>query len=402
MSHDATNWAIKQRGIKPALKVVLWNLCDRYHPDNGCFPSQETLAEDCEVPRSTLNVYLGELERLGLILREQRREKGSKRQERTRYFFPFEPDFALKKAENPSPETGHGPDEAESRNGAEPSPENGESRVQNLDSNPVREPVREPVKEKGRVRVDHGDDRSCVPGTAEFRKRLQRFLSGDGYGMGEWPKWADKTTINYIEGHFARLSEADRKAAEGSRDAFLSKCKREGSKVMGAGNYFRDRVWEVLSGRDREAYAELSAARSGTPARPDNWATAYGPLHAAILFRLLCEGPERPEAVPLNGMWLASHLRTAWPRLAAFWQQTDLRGGLTASDRDASLACMMEFVPVGSDMMAAWREEMRRRGLPEIRIRDGMRGLYFPTGGPNGLIDFEAMVREVRGDEHAA
>src|SRR5690349_12995544 len=96
MSHDATNWAIKQRGIKPALKIVLWNLCDRYHPDNGCFPSQDTLAADCEVSRSSLNTYLDELEDRGLIAREQRRERGSNRQERTRYRFPFEPDFTPK------------------------------------------------------------------------------------------------------------------------------------------------------------------------------------------------------------------------------------------------------------------------------------------------------------------
>jgi hypothetical protein len=54
MSHDATKWVIKQRGIKPALKVVLWNLRDRYHPDSGCFPSQETLAANCEVSRDAL------------------------------------------------------------------------------------------------------------------------------------------------------------------------------------------------------------------------------------------------------------------------------------------------------------------------------------------------------------
>ncbi|MDK1386354.1 helix-turn-helix domain-containing protein [Sinorhizobium sp. 8-89] len=157
MSHDATNWAIKQRGIKPALKVVLWHLCDCFNPENGCFPSQDYLAEHCEVPRSTLNVYLGELERLGLIVREQRRKKGSMQQERTRYFFPFEPEFDRKKAQFPCPETGHGGEEAVSENGAEPSPENGKSRVQNLDSNPVREPVKEPVIERESAREAHED-----------------------------------------------------------------------------------------------------------------------------------------------------------------------------------------------------------------------------------------------------
>ncbi|MGO8091016.1 helix-turn-helix domain-containing protein [Rhizobium leguminosarum] len=106
MSHDATNWAIKQHGIKPALKVVLWNLCDRYHPDNGCFPSQETLAADWEVSRSALNTHLDELEARGLIAREQQRARGTNRMERTRYSFAFEADFVARKTETPSPESG--------------------------------------------------------------------------------------------------------------------------------------------------------------------------------------------------------------------------------------------------------------------------------------------------------
>ncbi len=39
MSHRATNWAIQQRGLPPAAKLVLWHLCDRHNPDFGCFPS---------------------------------------------------------------------------------------------------------------------------------------------------------------------------------------------------------------------------------------------------------------------------------------------------------------------------------------------------------------------------
>ena len=67
MSHEATNWAIKQRGLKPTTKIVLWHLCDRFNPDYGCFPSQDRLAHDCEISRSTLNDHLGQLEAVGLL-----------------------------------------------------------------------------------------------------------------------------------------------------------------------------------------------------------------------------------------------------------------------------------------------------------------------------------------------
>lgn len=158
MSHNATNWAIQQRGLKPATKIVLWHLCDRHNPDLGCFPSQDNLATDCEMSRSSLNDHLKILEEKGLIRRQQRVDKETKKHLPTRYYFTFEAEFhsALPKGEaqdvvEPCPENGHG---AVSENHPEPCPENGESRVRNSDTNPVREPVREPVSAAPRTRDD--------------------------------------------------------------------------------------------------------------------------------------------------------------------------------------------------------------------------------------------------------
>ena len=151
MSHAATNWAILQRGLPPATKLVLWHLCDRHNPDFGCFPSQEQLADDAEVSRSQLNVHLQRLEEAGLIRRVQRTDAKTNRQLSTRYILGFEKSFAQK----PSLETGHGPQGTDPEHeqppcletghgkGAEPSPVSGPSRVRKPDSNPVREPVRE-------------------------------------------------------------------------------------------------------------------------------------------------------------------------------------------------------------------------------------------------------------------
>ena len=85
MSHSATNWAIKQRGLRPFAKIVLWHLCDRHNPDQGCFPMQETLAYDCEMSKSGLNNLLKELERDGYIRREKRVDRATKQQKSTRY-----------------------------------------------------------------------------------------------------------------------------------------------------------------------------------------------------------------------------------------------------------------------------------------------------------------------------
>lgn len=131
MSHAATNWAIQQRGLKPVLKIILWNLCDRYHPDNGCFPSQERLAIDCEISEATLNRHMKTLERLELISREKRIDPKTKRQKSTRYSLAFESGFKPK----PSLKTGHG---ADSQNEAKPTLKMNESRLSNRETNSVR------------------------------------------------------------------------------------------------------------------------------------------------------------------------------------------------------------------------------------------------------------------------
>lgn len=148
MSHKATNWAISQRGLKPATKLVLWHLCDRHHPDHGCFPSQETLAHDCEMSRASVNVHLDKLEKAGLIRRIQRTNKKQQRKISTLYLFPFDegfqPEQKAAETQKPCPDSGHG---AVSRKTQKPCPENGKSRVQNLDINPVREPLKNPARE---------------------------------------------------------------------------------------------------------------------------------------------------------------------------------------------------------------------------------------------------------------
>jgi helix-turn-helix protein len=195
MSHQGTNWAIQQRGLKPTTRIVLWHLCDRYNPDYGCFPSQERLAYDCEISRAGLNTHLAKLEQRGLLQRVRRIDPNTKRQKSTRYILGFEEDFGPfpcggsdptiseitpfdpenprpdfghgrsadkqnesstlkgKYVSNPCLETGHG---AVSRKPPDPCPENGQSRVQILDTNLVKEPLREPVKEEEDAQAREG------------------------------------------------------------------------------------------------------------------------------------------------------------------------------------------------------------------------------------------------------
>jgi hypothetical protein len=160
MSHKATVWAIQQRGLKPATKIVLWFLCDRHNPDFGCFPTQARLAEDAEMSISALNEHLAKLEKLRLIHRVRVHDPRTHKRQATRYILGFEDGFPQK----PTPETGHGFCGTEEEQHADPTPESGhgaisgfsakpspdfaQSHLRNPETNLVREPLSKPVKEE--------------------------------------------------------------------------------------------------------------------------------------------------------------------------------------------------------------------------------------------------------------
>jgi len=159
MSHAATNWAIQQRGLKPATKIVLWHLCDRHNPDFGCFPTQARLTEDTETSISDLNYHLTTLEGLGLIHRIRAHDPHNHRRLPTRYILGFEQGFPQK----PPPKSGDGFVEITEENNSPspettdgaisgfpdvPSPDFAQSHLRNPEYNLVREPLTKPVKEE--------------------------------------------------------------------------------------------------------------------------------------------------------------------------------------------------------------------------------------------------------------
>jgi len=160
MSHKATVWAIQQRGLKPATKIVLWFLCDRHNPDFGCFPTQARLADDAEMSISALNDHLAKLQELRLIHRVRTEDPRTHKRLATRYILGFEDGFP----QEPTPETGDGFDGTEEEQGCDPSPDSGhgaisgfsakpspdfaQSHLRNPETNLVREPLSKPVKEE--------------------------------------------------------------------------------------------------------------------------------------------------------------------------------------------------------------------------------------------------------------
>ncbi len=201
MSHAATNWAIQQRGLKPATKIVLWFLCDRHNPDFGCFPTQARLAEDAEMSISALNEHLATLESLGLIHRIRVKDLRTHRRLPTRYILGFEQEFPQK----PPPESeegfvdiieeNHDPS-PESTDGAisgfpgVPSPDFPQSHLRNPEYNLVREALTKPVKEEEDAQAREIDFDLFF---AELLKAL--CIDPNGSLPAWWQGWPAKTHV---------------------------------------------------------------------------------------------------------------------------------------------------------------------------------------------------------------
>jgi Helix-turn-helix domain len=192
MSHKATVWAIQQRGLKPATKIVLWFLCDRHNPDFGCFPTQARLAGDAEMSISALNEHLARLQELRLIHRVRTQDPHTHKRLATRYILGFEDGFPPE----PTPETGDGFAGTENELGSEPTPDSGhgaisgfsakpspdfaQSHLRNPEINLVREPLSKPVKEEEDAQARDSD----------FARFFAELLSALGFAAnGSLPAW---------------------------------------------------------------------------------------------------------------------------------------------------------------------------------------------------------------------
>lgn len=378
MSHKATNWAIQQRGLKPATKLLLWFLADCHNPALGCFPSQEYLAENAEMSRSTVNLHLQKLEEMKLIERVQNWDNKNKKQLPTSYILALENTKAV--SENRTRDEL----KAESEKQAKPSPKNEQSRVRNSDTNLVSKPVKEPLSS------------AQAPSNEEREVDLVVF---------EKITKVEKRNLLEAWGYFGKFNGNEK-------------------------NIFK--AFEKLSAPDRLICLEhirIDAYKAAQKASGRTYATAFstylqsGTFDAeqveTALGRLRVEAAARDKAdnaiqlKQFGSAWFAHRLwqlkfgkRGVWKPRAGF-QKTQFAKTPEMFDGDVESAkwrCLSDFptrlmdekqlagnwqsfvqVAVGSAGWDAWNAWHETNGYPPLEPRRGYEWLWVPVPDPTGM-----------------
>lgn len=464
MSHMARfsiipGWIVTDPRLKGNDLRVLCLLGRHTDKHGWCRRSQVKMAAQLNCARSTVQASLDRLGELGVVekhVEESRDGRDSAHSYRVIYDAPPPEGYAFSawdeadgEEENPIPTlSGETPPA-----GIPAPPADPESAPP---AGPGSAPINDPSltipserreRERAGAKDHHGTEGGNAGGpvNAELIKRVQKFCTGEGYSEGAWPKWGS-STIGYIAREFAKLSDEERDEACRWRDCFLAKCKRERiTKPMPVGNYFRDRVWDMLTDKDR--HLGQTAAVAGRPVGADGRIVVpvFGPAWASARMLAVLRRPravEIPDDIRERKQETFDTLRRASISRAESWAmrvglEFDEAGQLlfpegferaeasrriaeegypeanrlieAARDRNhvsveavfERLKDLCEAVPVGSDMWKAWQAWHVQNNKPFVPEPKAMKVVYFPKGGPHRIDEFQLAAERALSDAQA-
>lgn len=222
MSHEATNWAVKQKGLRPIAKIVLWHLSDCHNPTQGCFPTQEYLADMAEVSRASVNRILSELEHTGIIRREIRLHPETKRRISTRYRLAFEKDFEPLHVEGHVTGCDMGSEDG-------PCLKNDESHVSKTASS-----------------MSHSYETQTSKGTSNLTGNPPQPPESGGLGFAIiWEAWPSKYRgrRDNAEGAYNSLPKSEKRAATELAPTVITAIVRQKKRMPALVSYFRKRLF---------------------------------------------------------------------------------------------------------------------------------------------------------------
>lgn len=363
--------------------------------DGWCARSQVKLAKQLKCSRSTVQASLLRLRKIGVVhQRENKTNDGRDCSHNYRIILDLDceelvPDPSLNEKLAPADISAPPADPL----GRHPLPVHGSAPYKN---DPLITDHLKTKEREGAGLILSEEKETSIPGEdpkkAAFQIRVQNFCNGTGYSAGVWPQW-DRATLKYHGDKFAELSIKDRRKAETWRDAYLRDKKSRGEKVqITPGNFFRDRMWEVLDQKilQKSGQVKQHAVPKDKRERPKGWAKAWGPVFNAFMIAGFLNGRQdgyQGEGAPI----MRVNIQRAYPGYADLLLYAEQNQGKVFAERWHGLKDELEYVLNGTKLVA-WREEFKRREWVWPPQFDRAKGANLPMGGPNGLSAFEAVL----------
>ncbi len=425
---------------RKALAVRLADFAD--DEGRGIFPSVDRLAAETELSVRTVQRLMADFVQEGILVLVK---KASGRPgEANRYDFDLARLFAPRATQENNPgteETGVTVSPVSEGSTGDTDAEtgvNGDIDGCHGDTRTVIEPPVNLQEREGASERDGQDGNPSRPlDMTQMMRRVKAMEIGakPAYSGIGWPGAAGSST-QWAAQQFAKLSDADRAEAERLRDAYLDHCSRSGVRPVALGVYLRDRKFEGLQVLPKDAAPRLVGDRVVVP--------VFGPVFAAACMAEVLGRPapirladnhrqmilKSAEALsrtnPQRGReYLANRgieldesgkpvfpanferdeerrlrISDGYPGAKRLYDAAKERANVTVPQRFEALKNAMEFVPVDSEMMSAWRSWYESNFLPFPPLT--ARGGYFPAGGPDRLDDFRAALARDEGEHDAA
>jgi hypothetical protein len=385
MSHKATMWAVTVRGITCAEARVLWHLADCHNPVEGCFPSQDYLAEACEIDERTVRRLLANLRGKSLINWTEQRD--GKYRKNNRYALAFEDGFRAAAPED-QPDNLPGSNSASTGQIEQVEPDNSDSLNRTLESSKEK-PVIEPVILTEREGACAGSD--------EDPKKIERKFKA---WYPTWPTYLSSSE-EAARRAFHALSPEDRAACIERTPAFIAAVKAtKTAKFTFAAVYLTDRAWRRLE----DPKDEISP-----PTMHKTFSRPWTALFLAEISR-----PMSTNGWPALTMFQRNQIRDAeearklererkakygWPKASAM--VTDGKA-VSVPPKLVSLSESFERMRRGDERYLRWQALHERMGWPWFPDGDH-EWFFFPAGEPEeAMAEFQARLSEGKGDVDAA
>ncbi|MBP1841998.1 hypothetical protein J2046_000242 [Rhizobium petrolearium] len=388
MSHEATMWAVKIRGISCTEARVLWHLADCHNPIYGCYPKQDYLADACEIDERSVRRSLASLRDKGLINWTEARE--GKNRKANRYSLAFEPGFRRAEPEGipeNQPDNLSGSTDASTGQDCTLEPDSGGALNRTPESSiePVREPVIEPVNSREGAREPDGEDRKAI------ERAFWRTIK-------DWPGFAGMPK-EQAKREWFNLTADERERAERRRDAWFAMLKAQRkSHVPAPSTYFREKLFDDVAEPKPEAAAPQMHNAMSRPWMALLLSEVSKPMATAWPALTSFQQMQMRDADKAREIERERRAKYGWPKAAAM--AADMKPSLVPAHL---LPHSEGFSAVHRDSgtAARWQAMFERHGWPWPSTKFDW--LYLPPGEPeDAMAEFRMRLNEGKGNDDAA